>query len=130
MRPIFRGGKSASTTDQSKIRCDGNARSGNAVTWRGFCCELASQNNVPIKRRHTASLFTPPHAITAYIISVGTSSSHSASAPPSPRLISPRFLFSSTRKIPPSEKCSRECHDGHIGAAIYSPTAPDSLSSA
>src|SRR5216117_852544 len=55
-------------------------------------------------------LFTPPYAIVAHIISAGVAPLHCALAPHSPRLISPRFLFSSTCEIPPSEKCSRECH--------------------
>src|SRR5437879_4465307 len=54
-------------------------------------------------------LFILSHAITAYIISVGASLSHSAPAPPSLRLISPRFIFS-TCKMLPSEECSREYH--------------------
>ena len=80
------------------------------LTTNDQCHWPTNSSPVPIGRRHTASLFTPPHVITAYIISVGILSLHSALIPPSPRLISPQFLFSLTRKIPPSEKCSCECY--------------------
>jgi hypothetical protein len=82
------------------------ATRGGMVRWH--IIEIPCRAQSPI--REGRNPHSQHHAITAYIISEGTTPSHSAPAPPSPRLVSPRFLFSSTRKIPPSEKRLRESH--------------------
>ena len=81
------------------------------------CEPKKPQRRNPIRRRPAIRLaalngygFLAAAAIVTHIISTGVTPLHCALASHSPQLISPRFLFSSTREIPPSEKCSRECH--------------------
>src|SRR5579859_3402590 len=71
---------------------------------------LRRRSCVLIRQRPRDLIFFASCTILPCIIPTGVLPSHCPTVPHSPPSISPTFLASSTREIPPTDRSSRECH--------------------